>query len=423
MAFRTRDRFVSHGSGGGAVRAWLFGIATNLIRRHHRDEERRYRALARVAARVTGVERTHGGDEAVLAVWPPARCGPRSRVRWPRCPPPSGTSCCSPLWGNSTTPRSPPRSVLRRERSDPGSAAPARRSAPPSGASTRPALTKGLEMDTDDRMIQVLLAEPPATAHAVAAARRRLMDEIEGRPLSRRGGHRRVRMWRWSLAGGGLAGVAAAGLALVMAAGPTGTGGVGPGTGPGTGPDTGRAAPPGPAADASPEQLLLGGRHPGRNRGGHRKVLARAQDHREWTAPGPDRAGAVRHHATRSDREVDGTRAGWPELDGIPGAGCASTHRRRPGAGSAPSPRIFDLGPADSASGGRVTRSTDPSPRPQPRWRGWCSPKIRAGRYAAPCARTSSGASATRPDARRAGCASEGRMWLLWPKDAPLPSQ
>jgi RNA polymerase sigma-70 factor, ECF subfamily len=30
----------------GNVRAWLFGIANNLLRRHHRDEERRLRAFA-----------------------------------------------------------------------------------------------------------------------------------------------------------------------------------------------------------------------------------------------------------------------------------------------------------------------------------------------------------------------------------------
>jgi RNA polymerase sigma-70 factor (ECF subfamily) len=31
----------------GSVRPWLFGIATNLVRRHHRTEERRLRAFAR----------------------------------------------------------------------------------------------------------------------------------------------------------------------------------------------------------------------------------------------------------------------------------------------------------------------------------------------------------------------------------------
>jgi RNA polymerase sigma-70 factor (ECF subfamily) len=30
------------------VRSWLYGIATNLIRRNGRDEERRYRAMARI---------------------------------------------------------------------------------------------------------------------------------------------------------------------------------------------------------------------------------------------------------------------------------------------------------------------------------------------------------------------------------------
>jgi RNA polymerase sigma-70 factor (ECF subfamily) len=46
VAFRTRGRFRTRA--GGSVRAWLFGIATNLIRRQHRDEERRYRALAKL---------------------------------------------------------------------------------------------------------------------------------------------------------------------------------------------------------------------------------------------------------------------------------------------------------------------------------------------------------------------------------------
>lgn len=46
VAFRTRGRYRVQVSGG--VRAWLFGIATNLIRRQHRDEERRYRALAKL---------------------------------------------------------------------------------------------------------------------------------------------------------------------------------------------------------------------------------------------------------------------------------------------------------------------------------------------------------------------------------------
>ncbi len=46
LAFRGRDSYVPDRA---PVRAWLFGIATNLIRRHARDEERRYRASGRAA--------------------------------------------------------------------------------------------------------------------------------------------------------------------------------------------------------------------------------------------------------------------------------------------------------------------------------------------------------------------------------------
>jgi RNA polymerase sigma-70 factor, ECF subfamily len=45
IAFRHRARFDSR---SGVVRAWLYGIATNLIRRHRRDEVRAWRALAKL---------------------------------------------------------------------------------------------------------------------------------------------------------------------------------------------------------------------------------------------------------------------------------------------------------------------------------------------------------------------------------------
>jgi RNA polymerase sigma factor (sigma-70 family) len=45
VAFRKRAAF---DSARGQVRAWLFGIATNLVARHRRDEARRYAALSRV---------------------------------------------------------------------------------------------------------------------------------------------------------------------------------------------------------------------------------------------------------------------------------------------------------------------------------------------------------------------------------------
>jgi len=62
VAFRSRHRFAAAGPGGN-VRAWLYGIATNLIRRHHRDEERRYRALARAGPG----DVMHAGEDAVTA--------------------------------------------------------------------------------------------------------------------------------------------------------------------------------------------------------------------------------------------------------------------------------------------------------------------------------------------------------------------
>jgi RNA polymerase sigma-70 factor (ECF subfamily) len=46
-AFRRRARF---DAARGPARAWLYGIATNLVGQHRRDEARRYRTLARVPA-------------------------------------------------------------------------------------------------------------------------------------------------------------------------------------------------------------------------------------------------------------------------------------------------------------------------------------------------------------------------------------
>jgi RNA polymerase sigma factor (sigma-70 family) len=44
IAFRKRDRFDRT---RGSVRPWLYGIATNLVGQHRREETRRYRALAK----------------------------------------------------------------------------------------------------------------------------------------------------------------------------------------------------------------------------------------------------------------------------------------------------------------------------------------------------------------------------------------
>lgn len=45
QAFAGKRRF---DPGRGEARAWLFGIAQNLLRRHYRDEERRLRLLGRL---------------------------------------------------------------------------------------------------------------------------------------------------------------------------------------------------------------------------------------------------------------------------------------------------------------------------------------------------------------------------------------
>lgn len=43
--------------GRGPVRAWLYGIATNLVAQHRRAEKRRYQALARALASLSREER------------------------------------------------------------------------------------------------------------------------------------------------------------------------------------------------------------------------------------------------------------------------------------------------------------------------------------------------------------------------------
>ena len=70
VAFRSRDRF--HVRAGCTVRGWLFGIATNLIRRQHRDEQRRYRALARLPLDAPGAADDAAVDRAAAAVLRPA---------------------------------------------------------------------------------------------------------------------------------------------------------------------------------------------------------------------------------------------------------------------------------------------------------------------------------------------------------------
>jgi RNA polymerase sigma factor (sigma-70 family) len=60
IALRKRDGFDPR---RGTVRAWLYGIATNLVARQQRAERRRYRALARAGAR----DLADGHEERVVS--------------------------------------------------------------------------------------------------------------------------------------------------------------------------------------------------------------------------------------------------------------------------------------------------------------------------------------------------------------------
>jgi RNA polymerase sigma factor (sigma-70 family) len=63
-AFRRRHRF---DPARGAVRPWLFGMATNLVAQHHRAESRWYAALARAGADPLIAPSSSAGDEDRIA--------------------------------------------------------------------------------------------------------------------------------------------------------------------------------------------------------------------------------------------------------------------------------------------------------------------------------------------------------------------
>jgi RNA polymerase sigma factor (sigma-70 family) len=67
IALRKRDGF---DASRGTLRAWLFGIATNLVARQQRAERRRYRALARAgAAGAAGARDLADGPEERVVSW------------------------------------------------------------------------------------------------------------------------------------------------------------------------------------------------------------------------------------------------------------------------------------------------------------------------------------------------------------------
>ncbi len=70
VAFAQRDRF---DPGRGALRPWLFGIATNLVARHRRLEARHYRALSRLPEPTSA----GGHEERVVAAIAAQRLRPQ----------------------------------------------------------------------------------------------------------------------------------------------------------------------------------------------------------------------------------------------------------------------------------------------------------------------------------------------------------
>lgn len=72
IAFEGRFDFVGP---AGAVRPWLFGIATNLLRRHHRAEARVLRALVKLGGRIEEPDLLGAVDDRLDAPGNQARIG------------------------------------------------------------------------------------------------------------------------------------------------------------------------------------------------------------------------------------------------------------------------------------------------------------------------------------------------------------
>jgi len=211
-------------------------------------------------------------------------------------------------------------------------------------------------METENQLIRTLLAAPPVSAHTTAAARRQLTDAIAGRRPARR----RRPSWRLSLAGSGLAAIAAAGVALVMAVGtgsPAGLGATGSGGAPGV------AAPPaGPQADAAAPQLLLAaaGRAESTAGTGRYWLVSKVTEGALYLPVHVK--GETFYVSERSITETWTPRDPHaPAWEGRQSLGFQPRTAEDEAAWKrAGSPRTFDLGPADTTQGGRVIRRMGP---------------------------------------------------------------
>lgn len=210
-------------------------------------------------------------------------------------------------------------------------------------------------METENQMIRTLLAVPPPSVHTTTAARRQLTDAIAGRRPARR----RRPSWRLSLAGSGLAAVAA-GVALVMAVGTGGPAGLGT-TGSGGAP--GVAAPPaGPQANAAAPQLLLAAAEQAASATGTGRYWRVAKVAEGGLYLPVHVKGETFYVSERSITETwtprDPGEQAWEGRQSLgfqPRTAQDEAAWKRAG-----SPRTFDLGPADTTQGGHVIRRMGP---------------------------------------------------------------
>jgi DNA-directed RNA polymerase specialized sigma24 family protein len=92
-AFRRRVKF---DPARGAVRPWLYGIATNLVAAHHRSESRWYAALARAGADPLLVPSEGSEEDRIADRLTAARARPALTAALSRCPTGTATCCYSP---------------------------------------------------------------------------------------------------------------------------------------------------------------------------------------------------------------------------------------------------------------------------------------------------------------------------------------
>jgi DNA-directed RNA polymerase specialized sigma subunit, sigma24 homolog len=89
IAFERRSAFEQDRD---SARPWLYGIAANVVAKHHRSEARRFRAMARVSARRLLDE---DPAERAVAALTPAPGGPGSWTPSGHFPRPNARSSCS----------------------------------------------------------------------------------------------------------------------------------------------------------------------------------------------------------------------------------------------------------------------------------------------------------------------------------------